>query len=48
MAREVPDQFDAYDRTRGLDHASMLCGSFRLTEFRAEDVAVLDVLRLRQ
>lgn len=41
------DRYELYDRTRGLDHASMHCGSFRLTEFRAADIPVLDILRSR-
>ncbi len=41
------DRYELYDRTKGLDHASMLCGSFRLTEFRTDDVAAFDVLRSR-
>ncbi|MBY0311755.1 MAG: hypothetical protein K2W85_06780 [Phycisphaerales bacterium] len=41
------DRYEVYDRTRGLDHTTMHCGSFRLTEFRSEDVPVLDVLRSR-
>ncbi len=41
------DHFEIYDRTRGFDHAAMLCGSFRLTGFRESDVAALDLLRPR-
>ena len=39
------DRFEIYDRTRGLDHASMLCAKFRLTDFRESDAAALDLLR---
>lgn len=39
------DRFEVYDRTRGLDHTSMLCAKFRLTSFRESDAAGLDLLR---
>lgn len=42
------DRYEVYDRKRGLDHATMLCGAFQLTAFRNEDVAILDVLRCRE
>lgn len=39
------DRYEIYDRQAGLDHDSMLMGSFQLTKFRREDVAMLDELR---
>ena len=39
------DRYEIYDRQAGLDHDSMLVGSFQLTKFRREDVAMLDELR---
>ncbi len=39
------DRYEIYDRKAGLDHDSMLIGSFQLTKFRREDVALLDELR---
>lgn len=41
------DRYEIYDRKRGLDHATMLCGAFQLTAFRTEDTATLDILRSR-
>lgn len=42
------DRYEIYDRKRGLDHATMLCGAFQLTAFRAEDAAILDIFRSRE
>lgn len=39
------DRFEVYDRTRGLDYESMLCGKFQLTNFSQSDSDVLDLLR---
>ncbi len=39
------DRYEIYDRKEGLDHGSMLIGSFQLTKFRPEDIAMLDELR---
>jgi hypothetical protein len=41
------DRYEVYDRARGLDHATMMCGAFQLTEFHEADVATLDLLRPR-
>lgn len=39
------DRYEIYDREAGLHHDLMLQGSFQLTKFRREDVAMLDMLR---
>lgn len=39
------DRYEVYDRRKGRDYASMLCGAFRLTDFRETDAALLDLLR---
>ena len=39
------DRYEIYDRKEGLDHDSMLRGSFQLTKFRRDDIAMLDELR---
>lgn len=39
------DRYEIYDRQAGPDYDSTLMGSFQLTKFRREDVALLDVLR---
>lgn len=39
------DRYKIYDRRRGLDFETMLCGRFQLTEFDPAANAVLDLLR---
>jgi hypothetical protein len=39
------DQYEIYDRTAGLEHASMLRATFRLTEFYDRDISGLELLR---
>jgi len=39
------DTFEIYDRTKGLDHSTQLQARFRLTEFKSDDEARLDLLR---
>ena len=39
------DRYEIYDRRKGHDYTTMLCGRFQLTTFRDEDVKVLDLLR---
>jgi hypothetical protein len=39
------DRYEVYDRRKSLDYDAMLCGRFRLTDFRPEDSKVLDLLR---
>lgn len=42
------DRYEIYDRMRGLDHATMLCGTFQLTAFRSTDAPILEILRSRE
>lgn len=39
------DTYEVYDRSRGMDYDSMLCGQFQLTRFNHADGTVLDLLR---
>lgn len=39
------DIYEVYDRNRGTDYESMLCGRFQLTKFTAADAALVDLLR---
>ena len=39
------DIYEVYDRSRGMDYASMRCGKFQLTRFTAADGLVMDKLR---
>lgn len=39
------DRYEVYDRRRGHDYDSMLCGRCQLTAFREADAKVLDLLR---
>ena len=42
------DEYEIYDREAGLSHEAMRVGSFRLTDFRREDVPLIDCLRPRE
>ncbi len=39
------DRYEIYDRRRGLDFDTMLCGRFQLTQFEPAAGPVLDLLR---
>jgi hypothetical protein len=39
------DRYEIFDRTLGLDHASMRCAAFQLTALKSEDLPRLDLLR---
>lgn len=39
------DRYEIYDRRRGHDYETMLCGRFQITSFRGSDVPALDLLR---
>jgi hypothetical protein len=39
------DAYEIYDRRAGLDHASMLQSSFRLTAFKQTDLPGFDLLK---
>jgi len=39
------DRYEIYDRRRGSDYATMLCGAFQLTRFTDADGPILDLLR---
>jgi hypothetical protein len=39
------DRYEVYDRRRGMDFESMICGRFQLTKFDTASEAVLDLLR---
>jgi hypothetical protein len=39
------DRYEIYDRRKGLDFASMLCGRFQLTAFHPDNSRVLDLLK---
>jgi hypothetical protein len=39
------DTYEVYDRRRGMDYGSMLCGQFQLTRFNHVDETLLDLLR---
>lgn len=39
------DRYEIYDRRRGHDYDSMICGKFQLTAFREADVSILQLLQ---